>query len=103
MTGIEREGETENPDELRSAAVEALLSAAHQSDPREFDRLTRHALGLIQRARAIRHSLRPVRPRGAPVLREDDGMAKREEFRMPGKLRAKFIDTLCRLCSWRAR
>ena len=55
MTGLEPRKEPEDPNELRSAAVDALRDAARQSDPREFNRLTRHALALIERARAIRH------------------------------------------------
>src|SRR5271157_2306910 len=55
MTDLEPPPEEERPAELRSAAAESLKRAARQTDPREFDRLTRHALGLIDRARAIQH------------------------------------------------
>lgn len=55
MTDFGRPEESEDPNELRSAAVDALQNAARQSDPREFNRLTRHALALIERARTIRH------------------------------------------------
>ena len=55
MTDLDPHDESEDPQELRSAAVDALKDAARQSDPQEFNRLTRHALALIERARAIRH------------------------------------------------
>ena len=55
MTDLDPQDESEDPQELRSAAVDALKDAARQSDPQEFNRLTRHALALIERARAIRH------------------------------------------------
>ena len=47
--------EPKDPKELRSAAVDALKDATRQNDPREFNRLTLHALALIERARAIGH------------------------------------------------
>jgi hypothetical protein len=47
MNHPERPAEADVED-LRDAAVEALQSAARQSDPREFDRLTRLALRLIE-------------------------------------------------------
>jgi hypothetical protein len=53
MTDFGRPEESEDPNKLRSAAVDALQNAARQSDPQEFNRLTRHALALIERARAI--------------------------------------------------
>ena len=55
MTDPDRPDAAEDPKGLRSAAVDALQNAARQTDPREFDRLTRHALALIERARAIGH------------------------------------------------
>ena len=55
MTDLDPHVDPEDPQELRSAAVDALKDAARQSDPQEFNRLTRHALALIERARAIRH------------------------------------------------
>lgn len=55
MTDLDPSEEAEDPQKLRSAAVDALKDAARQSDPQEFNRLTRHALALIERARAIRH------------------------------------------------
>jgi formiminotetrahydrofolate cyclodeaminase len=58
MTDLDRPEHTEDPKELRSAAVDALKDAARQSDPEEFNRLTRHALTLIERARAIGHRRR---------------------------------------------
>ena len=57
MTHFEPEGEPEDTADLRNAAVKALQSAVRQHDPHEFDRLTRHALGLLQRARVIGHGL----------------------------------------------
>ena len=50
---LDPQKEEDGPATLRSAAVEALQSAARQNDPKEFDRLTRYALTLIERARAI--------------------------------------------------
>ena|SRR6516162_3952905 len=55
MTDLDPGKKEEDPKELRSAAVDALQKAARQSDPQEFNRLTRHALALIERARAIGH------------------------------------------------
>ncbi len=73
----ERE-EEEDTAALRSAAVEALQSAARQHDPKEFDRLTRYALGLIERARAITH-----RRRGG--ISEADGADTPDEHRAEEK------------------
>jgi hypothetical protein len=53
MTDQDRPEGPEDPKELRSAAVDALQNAARQTDPQGFNRLTRHALALIERARAI--------------------------------------------------
>jgi hypothetical protein len=53
MSDLDRPEEPEDPKELRRAAVDALQNAARQTDPQEFNRLTRHALALIERARAI--------------------------------------------------
>src|SRR5271168_4215572 len=69
MTDPESESDEEKARELRSAAAECLQSAARQSDPREFDRLTRHALGLIERARAIQHRQRRAASR-TPMSRK---------------------------------
>jgi hypothetical protein len=55
MTDLDRPEKPEDPKELRSAAVDALKDAARQSDPQEFNRLTRYALALIEQARAIAH------------------------------------------------
>jgi len=55
MADFGRLEEPEDPKALRRAAVDTLRDAARQTDPREFSRLTRHALALIERARAIRH------------------------------------------------
>jgi hypothetical protein len=98
MTDFQPEGETEDPNKLRSAAVKALQSAARQDDPREFDRLTRHALRLLRRARAIRDGLRD-RTGGTPALREDNGTAKTEEFLRSSRSRARLMDALCRFFS----
>jgi hypothetical protein len=54
MSDFEPRSAEEEAEDLRDAAVEALQSAARQNDPREFDRLTRLALRLIEWARAIR-------------------------------------------------
>jgi len=97
------ESELEKPAALRSRAVELLQSAARQNDPREFDRLTRYALALIERARVLRHGLGGTPPRGTPVLREDSGRAKTQELQTPGKLRAKLIGALSRLRAQRER
>lgn len=83
MTDPEPEGPKEDPTQLRSAAVEALQSAVRQSDPREFDRLTRHALALIDRARAIRRGRRRAAPEGDETAdsREKDEAGKSEGMR----------------------
>jgi hypothetical protein len=54
VTELDPEEQDDEPATLRSAVVEALQSAARQNDPKELDRLTRYALALIERARAIR-------------------------------------------------
>ena len=97
------ESEQEKPAALRSRAVELLQSAARQNDPREFDRLTRYALALIERARVRRHGLGGTPPRGTPVLREDSGRPKTQELQTQGKLRAKLIGALSRLRAPRER
>jgi hypothetical protein len=101
MTELEPEREEDEPEALRSAAVEALKSAARQSDPKESDRLTRHGLTLIERARAIGH-----RQNGTS---EVDGtsmwnVSRMQEEKRPHRSRsstARLITTLWRLCSWR--
>jgi hypothetical protein len=67
-------------EDLRDAAVEALQSAARQSDPREFDRLTRLALRLIEWARALRRGSRHAisRPEGTPVSGDSRPKSKKE-------------------------
>ena len=76
MTDLDRPEDTEDPKELRSAAVDALKHAARQSDPEEFNRLTRHALTLIERARAIGHRRRHalIDPPGTPASRQRDAV-----------------------------
>jgi hypothetical protein len=75
MAEFDRLEEPEDPKQLRSAAVEALKDAARQSDPREFSRLTRHALNLIERARAIGHGREhPVSE--AQVFQRDDAVGR---------------------------
>jgi len=76
MTDLEPPPEKGEAAELRSAAAEALKSAARQTDPREFDRLTRHALGLIERARAIQQGRRPARGSIPRLLRH--GLERRK-------------------------
>jgi hypothetical protein len=73
MTDLDPREEEEDPKELRSAAVDALQEAARQSDPQEFNRLTRHALALIERARAIRRGREHAVPEATEtqVLRRD--------------------------------
>lgn len=102
MTHSEPEGKTEDPVNLRKAAVKALQSAVRQHDPREFDRLTRHALRLLQRARAIGHGLR-ARTGGMLPVREENETEKTEDIGEPSKPRVKFTGMLFRLFSWRAR
>ena len=82
MTDPEPERKAEDPTKLRSAAVEALQSAARQDDPDEFDRLTHHALGLIDRARAIRHdALRTaLAAREMPALPNKREIAKKSDI-----------------------
>jgi hypothetical protein len=77
MTDSDSPRESEDPKELRSAAVDALKDAARQSDPREFNRLTRHALALIERARAIGHGRRHAgsETTETQVLHRDDAVS----------------------------
>jgi hypothetical protein len=102
MTELEPEREEDEPEALRSAAVEALQSAARQSDPKESDRLTRRGLALIERARAIGR-------RRQNGISEVDGASVQNPYHMQEverphgsrKLAAKLLATLWRLCSWR--
>jgi hypothetical protein len=93
MTDLDRPEEPEDPNELRSAAVDALKDAARQSDPREFNRLTRHALALIERASAIRQGGQHAVSKApeTQVLQKDDAVR-------PG-LSHKIIEFIVRL--WR--
>jgi hypothetical protein len=54
MTEHDPDSKEEKPAALRSAAVQALQSAAREVDPNKSDRLIRYALALIERARVIR-------------------------------------------------
>ena len=58
MTDAKPRSDEKEVAQFRRAAIESLKDAARQSDPREFDRLTRQALDLIARARAIEHGWR---------------------------------------------
>jgi hypothetical protein len=74
MNDCRRRSAEEDAEDLRNAAVEALQSAARQSDPREFDRLTRLALRLIEWARAIRRGRRrAVSQTGSGSVSRDNG------------------------------
>ena len=86
MDEFESRSDDEEAVELRDAAVEALQSAARQSDPREFDRLTRLGLGLIERAQVIRQGRRAVsRSDGAPEAQDDAaGRARRVDLQIVG-------------------
>ena len=102
MMELDPASEENEPEALRSAAVEALQSAVRQSDPKESDRLTRYGLELIERAHAIGHRRRNgvSEVDGAPVR----NARRMEEAGGPGhsrKLAARLIATLWRLCSWR--
>ena len=94
MTDLDRPEEPEDPNELRSAAVDALQEAARQTDPQEFNRLTRHALALIERARAIGHGRQHAASEAAEtqVLQKDNAVR-------PG-LSHKIIKFIVRL--WRS-
>jgi thioesterase domain-containing protein len=101
MTGLEPEREDEETAELRNAAVEALQSAVRQQDPKESDRLTRYALALIDRARAIRQRGRAISKEGRPVMPD---ARRRKEDPGPGrKSMAEFIGKLRRFYSRRRR
>jgi hypothetical protein len=93
MTDLDPREKEEDPKELRSAAVDALKDAARQSDPQEFNRLTRHALALIERARAIADARQHAgsEATGAQIVQKDDGIR-------PG-LSQKIIKFIVRL--WR--
>ena len=76
MTDLDRPEAPEDLKGLRSAAVDALQNAARQTDPQEFNRLTRHALALIERSRAIGHARQHAVPDAAEtrVLQKDDAV-----------------------------
>jgi hypothetical protein len=102
MTELDPEREEDEPETLRSAAVEALQGAARQSDPKESDRLTRHGLALIERARAIGHRRRSaISEADGATVRNEPRMQEKEGPRHSRKVTAKFIATLWRLCWWR--
>jgi hypothetical protein len=69
----------EEPAALRSAAIEALQSAARQKDPKEFDRLTRYGLALIERARAIRQRRRGIGSEGDEPAFPGEQLTRREQ------------------------
>jgi aquaporin Z len=77
---------------LRSAAAESLKNAARQSDPREFDRFTRHALGLIERARVIEQGRRPARESMPHLVRHR--LMRRKTMDMTRRTAAEFFGTL---------
>ena len=103
MTEFDPDGEEEEDTAaLRSAAVEALQSAARQQDPKEFDRLTRYALGLIERARAITHRRRGIIAEGNGLPGEQRNRQKEgpgDSTKPPGKIIAK----LWRRGLWRTK
>jgi hypothetical protein len=102
MTELDHQREEDEPAALRSAAVEALQSAARQSDPKESDRLTRHGLALIERARAIGHRRRSgISEADGATVRNEPRMQENEGPRHLLTLAAKFIATLRRFCWWR--
>src|SRR5208283_2180152 len=59
-----------------------------QSDPGEFDRLTRHALGLIERARAVEHGRASIPDLVRPELE------RRRPMDMTRRTAAEFFGTL---------
>ncbi len=83
MADLEPEKEEENPTQLRSAAVEALQSAVREKDPDESDRLTRYALALIDRARAIRQGRRRAGSDGEGAAGPGERRSPREEDAAP--------------------
>jgi hypothetical protein len=100
MTDPEPEGGTEDPTKLRCAAVEALQSAALQHDPNEFDRLTHHALGLIDRARVIRRDARraALTAREIAVLQDKREITETEQHHVLQRFVTKLISAF-----WQAR
>jgi Na+/phosphate symporter len=100
MTDLDRREEPEDPKVLRSAAVDVLKDAARQSDPREFNRLTRHALALIERARAIAHGRQHAasEEREAQASQSDDKANPRSPYKI-----TKFFVKLRRIYPRRTR
>ena len=95
------EREEEKPLALRSAAVEVLRSAIRQKDPNEFDRLTRYALALIERARGIRQEKhRAVSYGDTPLSQHEPRRQQKEGFGPLGKSTPELFNKLWRLCSW---
>lgn len=76
MTDFDRPEEPEDRTSFAARLSNALKDAARQSDPREFNRLTRHALALIERARAIGHGEQRVISNvpETQVLQKDDAV-----------------------------
>ena len=102
MTELEPGRAEDEPEALRSAAVEALQSAARQSDPKESDRLTRHGLALIERARAIGHRQRNgISEVDGAIVWDARRKEEEERPRRSRSLTGKLIATLWRLCSRR--
>ena len=99
MTDLDPREEPEDPKELRSAAVDALKDAARQSDPREFNRLTRHALDLIERARAIGHGRQHAVSEAVETPASQQDTASPPSSDKIVELRVK----LRRLFSWKSR
>ena len=97
MTDLDPREEPEDPKELRSAAVDALKDAARQSDPREFNRLTRHALALIERARAIGHG------REHAVSEAAETSTSQQDAASPSDKIVELRVKLRRLFSWKSR
>ena len=84
MADFGRLEEPEDPKALRRAAVDTLRDAARQTDPREFSRLTRHALALIERARAIAHGRQHAgsETTETQVLHRDDAVRPSSSHKM---------------------
>jgi hypothetical protein len=105
MTDLESGFNEEKAIALRSAAAECLQSATRQSDPLEFDRLTRHALGLIERARAIQHRRRRAvsGSNGAPVTQDSSPRLRKERPSKSAALNQMLIGTPSGDAEWNSR
>jgi hypothetical protein len=100
MTELDSLKEEDEPAALRSAAVEALQSAARQNDPKEFDRLIRYALTLIERARAIGfRRQRDISKRDGAMVPSEHPMQEQEGPAFSRRLKARCIAALQRLFS----